>query len=201
MSLPSDSAPATRRNERKDAAESRCRILEVARKLFGDCGVERVSMHQIAKTAQVGQGTLYRNYSHKGDLCLDLLKESAEIFLRELEDWMGSHEEQIEDLQILDEVIVRIVDFTDSKVHLLSAINSSGFVGDNMFFRQLHEIVCKLVKNIVEKNQSTVDPAFATDMLLSSVGPSMYMFERERRGYSKEQFVDAVRTIYVTGLL
>lgn len=36
-------------------------------------------MHQIAKTVGVGQGTLYRHYANKDELCMDLVMES---FLR-----------------------------------------------------------------------------------------------------------------------
>lgn len=201
MTVQSYSNPSAPRRSRKDATESRCKILDVAKKLFGDCGVERVSMHQIAKTARVGQGTLYRNYAHKGELCLDLLKGSAEAFLHETKDWISDAQEHTDDLCVLEEVIVRVVDFTDSKAHLLAAINSTGFIGDNIFFRQLHDMVYALVERVITRSHSPVDPTLATDLLLSAVGPSMYMFEREQRGYSKEQFVEAIRQVYLTGLI
>src|SRR6266571_7474662 len=67
-----------RRYERRDAAEHRQRIMEVARRLFAEHGVEAVSMHQIARAAGIGQGTLYRRYAHKGALCMDLLQQRQE---------------------------------------------------------------------------------------------------------------------------
>src|SRR5437763_2994221 len=73
-----------RRHERRDAAEHRQRILEVARHLFAEQGVEAVSMHQIARTAGIGQGTLYRRYANKRELCLDLLREQYERFGEEI---------------------------------------------------------------------------------------------------------------------
>src|SRR2546430_11323251 len=73
-----------RRHERRDAAEHRQRILEVAQHLFTEHGVGAVSMHQIAKTAGIGQGTLYRRYAHKGELCMDLLSEHNEQFAEEI---------------------------------------------------------------------------------------------------------------------
>ncbi len=73
-----------KRHERRDAAEHRQRILEVARHLFAEQGVEAVSMHQIARAAGIGQGTLYRRYANKGELCMDLLLEHYERFAEEI---------------------------------------------------------------------------------------------------------------------
>ncbi|HZG64870.1 MAG TPA: helix-turn-helix domain-containing protein, partial [Rubrobacteraceae bacterium] len=63
--------------ERRDAAESRRRVLDTARELFEERGVDSVSMHEIGRAAGVGQGTLYRRYEHKGALCSALLFEST----------------------------------------------------------------------------------------------------------------------------
>jgi AcrR family transcriptional regulator len=190
------------REERKDAAESRCRILEVARKLFRESDVESVSMHQIAKAAKVGQGTLYRRYAHKGELCLDLLKDSAEEFLQETGGWIADSRGKMADLDILDTVIVRIIDFTDAKLDLLAAINHAGFVSENVFYRQLHEMVSTLVESILAQNSPVaLDATLATDFLLSSMSPDVYMFERETRGYTKEQIITGIRRIYFAGLL
>src|SRR5689334_15222587 len=65
------------RTLRKDAQERRQIILEKAAQLFGEYGVENVSMRQIAREAGVGQGTLYRSYTNKGELCWDLIGESC----------------------------------------------------------------------------------------------------------------------------
>ncbi len=56
------------RSERRNAAENRQRILNAAINLFGQNGVEQVSMNQIAIEGQVGSGTLHRRYRNKGPL-------------------------------------------------------------------------------------------------------------------------------------
>ena len=72
------------RRERRDAAEHRQRILDSAQRLFAEHGVDAVSMHQIALAAGIGQGTLYRRYRHKGELCMDLMREHHEQFPEEI---------------------------------------------------------------------------------------------------------------------
>lgn len=80
-----DKTNTTSRSERRDAAENRQRILDVASKLFELHGVERVSMNQIASEAQIGAGTLYRRYRNKSELCMDLIKDNATLFFEEVE--------------------------------------------------------------------------------------------------------------------
>lgn len=82
MPLPSElpSKPV----ERRDAAENRERILNAARKLFADHSVNEVSMHQIAQAAGIGQGTLYRRFAHKGELCNALMMDRAACFMQEV---------------------------------------------------------------------------------------------------------------------
>nr|MDH3175973.1 TetR/AcrR family transcriptional regulator [Bacillus pumilus] len=72
-------------------------IEEVAFTLFQEFGVENVSMHKIAKTVGVGQGTLYRRYANKSDLCLSILGEKFEqlipalhLYLSKISDQTGS---------------------------------------------------------------------------------------------------------------
>lgn len=56
------------------------RILEAARELFTANGLEAVSMHAIAKRAGIGQGSLYRRFKDKGEICSMLLRDSTETF-------------------------------------------------------------------------------------------------------------------------
>ena len=61
------------------------RILEAARELFTANGLEAVSMYAIAKRAGIGQGSLYRRFSDKGEICSLLLRDSTDRVLLSLE--------------------------------------------------------------------------------------------------------------------
>lgn len=68
------------RAERSDASENRARILAAAEALFAEFGVAAVNMVDIARKAGVGQGTLYRRYANKSELCLALLDTQLRDF-------------------------------------------------------------------------------------------------------------------------
>ncbi len=62
------------RTQRADARRNRAAVLDAARKLFFEAGMD-VGMDQIARKAGVGVGTVYRHFPHKSDLVIALVRE------------------------------------------------------------------------------------------------------------------------------
>lgn len=184
----------------------RQRILSAARALFQKYGPEAVSMHQIAQTAGVGQGTLYRRYAHKGELCADLLNDTVEEFLQQLE---SSIAEVTTDtaLDQLDRIIARIVDFTEEKATLLSIIKNTNRGEmqlthlDHPVFHRLHVILMTLLQRaLLQKETSELNPALAAQILLSALSPDLHLYLRGKMNFSKEEMITEIRRIYIAGL-
>lgn len=75
---------AATRRPRADAARNRERILEVANEAFREGGLE-VSVAEIARRADVGSGTLFRNFPTKADLVRAIMEMHMNNWLDEIE--------------------------------------------------------------------------------------------------------------------
>lgn len=82
--------PAGRQQRRRELTRSR--LLEAARTLFAERGVESVGLHEVTQRADLGTGTMYNYFPSKDALVEALLSESIETVgqrldrIREIED-------------------------------------------------------------------------------------------------------------------
>ena len=72
--MPSAVAATEERKLRADARRNRARIVEAARELFAEHGLD-AQIDDIAEQAEVGVGTLYRHFPTKDDLVAALAAE------------------------------------------------------------------------------------------------------------------------------
>lgn len=63
---------------RSDARDNRDRILQVARKVFAEQGID-VSMREVARRADVGPATLYRRFPTKEALVTETFREQMAV--------------------------------------------------------------------------------------------------------------------------
>jgi AcrR family transcriptional regulator len=72
---PGEELSVAPRPQRADAARNRRLILEAARRLFAERGVEQVSLEAVAHAAGVSKATLFRRFGDRQSLFLALLDE------------------------------------------------------------------------------------------------------------------------------
>jgi AcrR family transcriptional regulator len=204
-----------RRHERRDAAEHRQRILEVARHLFAEHGIDAVSMHQIAMAAGIGQGTLYRRYAHKGELCMDLLREHYERFVEEIATQLAATATSPA-LERLESVLAEIVALLEEQGAMLGPVagtdmrdgqcNESDISRYISFQRTpwylwLHELFAGLLTEAVERGElASLDVPYTVDAILAALHPAFYRFQRQERGFTSERILQGLRHIYIDGL-
>lgn len=200
------------RRERRDAAEHRQRILDVAQHLFGEQGVDAVSMHQIALAAGIGQGTLYRRYRHKGELCMDLMRERHERFVEEIAALLDASGTATA-LELLNSVLVKMVALLEDQVTFLGPIGGTmtrdaqcneSDSSRHFSFQQspwylwLHELLAGLLTEAVQhKELASLDVPFTVDTMLAVLNPPFYRFQRLERGFSQERILQGVRRLYI----
>ncbi len=199
------------RHERRDAKEHRQRILQVARNLFAQYGVHAVSMHQIAKAAGVGQGTLYRRYAHKGDLCMDLLREQHEQ-LRTNITTLFTTKADAPALERLDGLLSLSIAFLEEQGMLLNPVIFNEMresltcpeaekKPDFQRYLLLHNLFADVLKEAVERKElAPLDVSFTAEAIISTLNPMLYHMQRHEHGYSPERILQGLRHIYIEGL-
>jgi AcrR family transcriptional regulator len=66
--------------ERSDAARNRQRLLDAARELIAESGVDGLTMDALAERAGVGKGTIFRRFGSRTGLMMTLLSDSEAAF-------------------------------------------------------------------------------------------------------------------------
>jgi AcrR family transcriptional regulator len=174
----------------------------VARRLFAQHGVDEVSMHQIAQAAGVGQGTLYRRYPHKGELCRDLLSETVQGFRAETEAYLTENA-ALPALDRLTCTLARYIDLMDTKTALLAAVGDAcwGQRRVEKFqspgYQWAHDTLAALLTEAVADGElRPIDPSFTADALLAALSADVYQFQRDVRGKSKGEILQGIRRIF-----
>lgn len=189
-----------RRRERRDAVESRRKVLGAARRLFEERGVDAVSMHEIGRAAGVGQGTLYRRFEHKGALCSALLQEEIEGFEEEARRRVGSRGSALGRLKWF---LGRLARFNDENAALLGAVRDAAGgerrieTHRNPFYEGLRENVAELLWEALEEGEipEELDIECMTDTLLAALDIDLYLYQRRELKMSRERIVDSLRSL------
>ena len=195
--------------ERRDAAEHRRRILATARELFAQRGVDAVSMHEIARAVGVGQGTLYRRYGHKGELCAALLEEGIRRFQGEALERLraGAAATPPEPaLAQLDYFLARLAAFNEENTPLLGAMADAAGARRGLFYHSpmygwMRQTVAALLRRAVAEGETpALDLDVLPDLILAPLAIDLYGHLRRDRGLSPEQLTAALRRLLFDGL-
>lgn len=194
------------KKERKDFIKSRRTILEIAESLFTEHGVDKVTMRKIATTAGIGQGTLYRHYAHKGEICQDLLKESSLEFIGKVTHFLENSPGMSLQERLM-EMVEYCVNYIDEHSNWLVYLQAPSceerqqMMYHSQIYTFLYQEFCKLIDEAEsERNGNDRDTGFRVDAMLASISPEFYVFLKEHRGYTKEAIKQKVVRLYIDPL-
>ncbi len=179
----------------------RRRILESARMLFIEQGVESVNMHQIAKMAEVGQASLYRRYTEKGDICMDIVLEECQPLFDEVKAYLDQSA-QIAISDGLYQVIIKFVTFTEAKVPWLCSISRAtpGYRPlQSPLYQSMRNTCRELLNEAVERGEvAEVDVFYTVEVLLAAL--HNIDFHIRDQGFSTEEILLGLHRIFIEGL-
>ncbi len=181
----------------------------------GTNGAMQRSIDQIAMAAGIGQGTLYRRYAHKGELCMDLLHEHYERFVEEIATQLAATATSPA-LERLESVLAKIVALLEEQGAMLEPVagtdmrdgqcNESDISRHISYQRTpwylwLHELFAGLLTEAVERGElASLDVPYTVDAILAALHPAFYRFQRQERGFTSERILQGLRHIYIDGL-
>jgi AcrR family transcriptional regulator len=107
---------------RADARRNRERILESARKVFGEYGAD-AQIDDVARQAGVGVGTVYRHFETKETLLVELLREKFRLFAARSRESLAQDGEPF---AVLEDLLRRNAETTASDAAVQHALAAAG---------------------------------------------------------------------------
>lgn len=174
---------------RADALKNRALLLDVARQLFDEKGVETITMSAIAEAAGVGKGTLYRHFENKTALCQALLDDDQ----RQLQDRTLRRLRQGDPpLQNLEWFLAEVAAFVARNEALLSV---EGHDLQPMLAHPAHQWWRQTIRGLLGQARVAGDMDYVADVLYVMLDARTLSFQRHNLGYSFERIVDGLRDL------
>lgn len=168
--------------ERADAARNRLRILEAAAKLVDERGIEHVSMEDVACTAGVGTGTLYRRFGDRAGLALALLEEDTREFQNALicgPPPLGPGAAAAERLRAFGENYIELLERHADLIVAAGAFERDG--------RGPYALYATHLAILLAEAAPKLDAPLTARWLLATLGPGHYVHVRRALGWEIER--------------
>ena len=175
------------RPSRSDAVKNRELLLETAGRLFGEQGVDAVSMSAVAEEAGVGKGTLYRHFENKLALCHALLDEDQRDLQERTLHRLRYHDDSLENLNWFLSEVVRFVDRNQEMLCVRSAGSTLDFPG-HFWWQQT-------IRGLLERLDPPGDIDYTADVLYTMLDIRTIQYLRHARGYEMSRIIDGLKTL------
>lgn len=181
--------PTEARPSRTDAVRNRRLLLATARRLLDEGTFEDFTMSDIAKSAGVGKGTLYRHFADKTDLCFALLDEAMHDFqARTLREMSAGNPPY----QTLHWFVRETVAYVDKHTALLREAASKGSA---MLLHPAHFWWRQTIRGLLDRMTVTGDADYLADVLYVMLDVQTIRFQREHGHYSVERIQDGLVSV------
>lgn len=176
--------------ERRDAARSRRRILDAARRLLRERGAEEVTMNEVAAAAGVGVGTVYRRFGDVAQLLHAVLDDEERALQERMLAGRPPFDPEAPIGTRITAFLHAYIDYLEANAELLYAADTASpgarfRVGAYAYYR--HHIATLLAAGGTE-----VDPGYAADLLLAAIDAELYVTQRRELGMSVERIKDGL---------
>jgi AcrR family transcriptional regulator len=189
--------------ERRDAARNRARILDAARALLRERPIGDICMDELARSAGVGKGTLYRRFADRASLCRALLDDEALRLQERVLSGLGLPPDAPW-MERLERLLAALFEFTADHAALLSEAQAFAR-GGGRFEHPAHvwqrDTVARYLSGARRRGEiGPLDPEVTAELILSGLDPELLQWLTQR-GVSKERLGAEFRRFWRLGVL
>jgi AcrR family transcriptional regulator len=179
-------------SERSDAAANRKRILEAARAVLTERGVDGTSMDAVAAAAGVGKGTLFRRFGDRAGLFDALLDDAMAEFQNAFLSGpppLGPGAPASVRLEAFVDEFLRLM---DSQLDFMLAAANAAPAGAHA---RVYGSLALFVRVLVAEIDPSLDGEVVANLLLGAISPAVLYHLRRERGIELEQIRDGARAL------
>ncbi|MFN8530390.1 MAG: helix-turn-helix domain-containing protein [Anaerolineae bacterium] len=167
---------------RSDAVRNRELLLETARRLFAEKGVEAVPMSAVAEAAGVGKGTLYRHFPNKAQLCESLIDEDQRQLQERTFAMLRTNPDPV---VMLRWYVIEVSAFVFRNLDFLGSVDVGLAHPAHGWW---HQTIRGLLGRVdFGPKADPPDLDYLTDMLFLMLDGRAIFYQRNRRGWSLER--------------
>lgn len=176
--------------KRADATRNRRKLMETAQALFKAQGVANVTMSEIAQSAEVGKGTLYRHFNDKAMLCHAMLDEAMRNLQQNTLLYLRNSDNPTQSLRWFLGQAVMYVDHHTELLREVAVASDTPYLEHpaHIWFRQT-------IFSLLQRIGIEGDHEYFADTLYVLLDVRTIRFQRQIRGYQVERIIEGIHAI------
>jgi TetR/AcrR family transcriptional regulator, fatty acid metabolism regulator protein len=184
------------------------KILKAASKVFAQKGFHNTRVSEIAREAEVADGTIYLYFKNKDDILIHLFEETMEGILQGMREELRTLTDPVEKLRAFVRRHLRLVEENPDLADVIQVElrQSNKFMKDydNRKFQEYLDLVAEIVREGQQKGaiRADVNPSIAKRVVYGALDElsTIWVLSR-KRDRSAEQVAKQVSDIIISGLV
>lgn len=185
--------------------EQKKKILDTAQALFGRYGLRKVTTDDIAKDARVSKATIYRLYTNKQDILIEVIQQEMNDLLTRIRKEVAAEKSVHDKLRahLLTKIhtVHKLINLHNVTSHALSEHWEHAEELKAEFIQKEAAIVVEiLVAGVNSGELQVINPEATAHFMVVSLQSLEYPWSLPAAGFSIEQQVDLMLDILLNGL-
>ncbi len=193
--------------QKKDDRDKNSRIIEAATRVFAEKGFFKATVSDVARAAEVAEGTIYLYFKNKDDLLISIFESSMDMFIREMEQELAGVSDVKERLRRLITLHLSLVESHSALAQVLhvelrqSTMFMREYKGDKL------KQYLKFIQVVIEEGQSQgvfrkdADPYVLRRTIFGALDEVGLKWVLSKRKGPLEQFSKQIADLFLNGLV